>query len=166
MIGTVRTTVAAVLLAVVALVLGGEVAEGGVSVFDDGDPAVAYLDPDLRAALRAAATEAAGDGVTLVVNSGWRSAAYQTRLFREAVARYGSEREAARWVATARTSPHVSGDAVDLGPPAAAAWLDAHGAAYGLCRIYRNEPWHFELRPTTDGCPGLYADPTQDPRMR
>jgi LAS superfamily LD-carboxypeptidase LdcB len=63
---------------------------------------------------------------------------------------------------------HVSGDAVDIGPTAAAAWLSKHGAEYGLCQIYRNEPWHYELRPDAvdRGCPPLYADPTHDPRMQ
>ena len=71
-------------------------------------------------------------------------------------------------VATAATSAHVSGDAVDIGPSGAAAWLSAHGAAYGLCQIYGNEPWHYELRPeaVAHGCPPTYADPTQDPRMQ
>ena len=46
-----------------------------------------------------------------------------------------------------RDVPHVSGDAVDIGPADATAWLAEHGAAYGLCQIYRNEPWHYELRP-------------------
>ena len=50
-------------------------------------------------------------------------------------------------MATPDTSAHVSGDAVDIGPSDAAAWLSEHGAAYGLCRIYGNEPWHYELRP-------------------
>ena len=82
--------------------------------------------------------------------------------------KYGSEEEAARWVATANTSPHVSGGAVDVGPSGAAAWLSGHGAEYGLCQIYGNEPWHYELRSEaiSHGCPGTYADPTHDPRMR
>ena len=71
-------------------------------------------------------------------------------------------------MATGETSPHVSGDAVDIGPPSAAAWLSEHGAAHGLCQIYSNEPWHYELRPEAvdDGCPTMYADPTEDPRMQ
>ncbi|MFE6593429.1 M15 family metallopeptidase [Streptomyces sp. CCNWLW237] len=140
----------------------------GVTVLDDEVPAVARLHPDLLDALRQAATAAADDDVTFYVNSGWRSPAYQERLLREAVSRYGSEDEAARWVATADTSPHVSGDAVDLGPSDATDWLSEHGAEYGLCQIYRNEPWHYELRPEAidDGCPTMYADPTEDPRMR
>ena len=83
------------------------------------------------------------------------------------MSQYGSADEAARWVATPDTSAHVSGDAVDLGPARARAWLAEHGARYGLCQTYRNEPWHFELRPgaVDRGCPAMYADPTHDPRM-
>jgi len=151
-----------------ALGEAGGAVPAGTTVFDDSVPGVARLDPDLLRALRRAATDAAAGGVALVVNSGWRSAAYEDELRREAIARYGSEAEAARWVATGTTSPHVSGDAVDLGPARAMPWLAEHGAAYGLCRVYANEPWHYELRAgaVARGCPPLYADPTQDPRMR
>jgi D-alanyl-D-alanine carboxypeptidase len=140
----------------------------GATVFDDDFPAVANLDPALLGALRQAATDAAGDGVEFVVDSGWRSPAYQEQLLHEAVLKYGSEAEASRWVATPSTSAHVSGHAVDIGPSGAAAWLSEHGAAYGLCQIYDNEPWHYELRPdaTDHGCPAMYADPTHDPRMQ
>jgi D-alanyl-D-alanine carboxypeptidase len=140
----------------------------GTSVFDDEVAGVVKLDPALLDALRRAATDAAHDGVAFVVNSGRRSPAYEDHLRREAIAKYGSEAQAARWVATGTTSPHVSGDAVDLGPAAATQWLSARGAAYGLCRIYANEPWHYELRPqaVARGCPPMYADPTHDPRMR
>jgi D-alanyl-D-alanine carboxypeptidase len=139
----------------------------GTTVFDNGVPGVAKLDPALLGPLRRAARVAAGDGVEFVVDSGWRSPAYQDRLLREAISRYGSEAQAARWVATPDTSPHVKGDAVDIGPSAATAWLAAHGSAYGLCQIYANEPWHYELRPEAldHGCPAMYADPTHDPRM-
>jgi zinc D-Ala-D-Ala carboxypeptidase len=140
----------------------------GTTVFDDESAGVANLDSDLLGALRQAATDAADDGVEFVVDSGWRSPEYQDQLFREAVSKYGSEEEAARWVATAETSAHVSGDAVDIGPSDATAWLSEHGAEYGLCQIYGNEPWHYELRPEAidDGCPPMYADPTHDPRMQ
>jgi D-alanyl-D-alanine carboxypeptidase len=140
----------------------------GATVFDDEIPGVANLDSDLLGALRQAATAAADDGVEFFVDSGWRSPEYQEQLLHEAVSEYGSAEEAARWVATPNTSAHVSGDAVDIGPSGAAAWLSEHGAAYGLCRIYSNEPWHYELRPeaSDDGCPPMYADPTHDPRMQ
>src|SRR5204863_661293 len=127
----------------------------GVRVFDDDIPAVANLDPNLRRALRQAAVDAARDGIEIVVNSGWRSREYQKHLLRDAVAKYGSEKNAARWVATANRSAHVSGQAVDVGPSRATAWLSRHGAKYRLCQIYRNEPWHYELRreAINDGCP-------------
>ena len=145
---------------------GGAVPDG-TTVFDDGIPGVANLDPALLGALRRAATDAAAGGVELYVDSGWRSRDYQEQLFREAVLKYGSEEEAARWVATPDTSAHVSGDAVDIGGVNAGAWLSRHGAEFGLCQIYGNEPWHYELRPEAidHGCPPTYADPTHDPRM-
>jgi len=140
----------------------------GATVFDDDIPGVANLDPALLGALRQAATDAADDGVEFFVDSGWRSPEYQDQLLREAFSTYGSEEEAARWVATADTSPHVSGDAIDIGPFDATAWLSEHGAKYGLCQIYSNESWHYELRPKAiyRGCPPKYADPTHDPRMQ
>jgi zinc D-Ala-D-Ala carboxypeptidase len=146
---------------------GGAVPDG-TTVFADGIPGVANLDPALLGALRRAATLAAVNGVELFVDSGWRSPEYQEQLFQEAVSKYGSEEEAARWVATPNTSAHVSGDAVDIGHSAATAWLSEHGAEYGLCQIYVNEPWHYELRPQASdhGCPPMYADPTRDPRMQ
>ena len=140
----------------------------GVTVFDNEFPAVTNLDPTLLGALRQAATDAADDGIEFYVTSGWRSPEYQEQLLHEAVSEYGSEEEAARWVATADTSAHMSGDAVDIGPADASAWLSEHGAEYGLCQIYSNEPWHYELRPEAidDSCPPMYADPTHDPRMQ
>jgi hypothetical protein len=140
----------------------------GTTVFDDAIPGVANLDPALLDALRDAATTAADDGVSFVVDSGWRSPAYQEHLLQEAVLKYGSQEEAARWVATPETSAHVSGDAVDIGPVDAASWLSRRGAEFGLCPIYGNEPWHYELRPQAigHGCPPMYADPTHDPRMQ
>jgi D-alanyl-D-alanine carboxypeptidase len=140
----------------------------GVTVFDDEYPGVANLDPDLLQALREAATDAADDGVRFFVNSGWRSPVYQNQLLLEAVSEYGSEDQAARWVGTADTSAHVSGGAVDIGSFSATAWLSEHGAEYGLCQIYGNEPWHYELRPraVVRGCPPTFADPAHDPRMQ
>jgi zinc D-Ala-D-Ala carboxypeptidase len=140
----------------------------GTTVFDDEIPGVARLNSDLLGALRRAATGAADDGVQFYVDSGWRSPEYQERLLREAISKYGSEAEATRWVATPNTSAHVKGDAVDIGPSGAAAWLSEHGAAYGLCQIYANEPWHYELRSEAGdhGCPAMYADPAHDPRLQ
>jgi D-alanyl-D-alanine carboxypeptidase len=142
--------------------------DDGTTVFDDAIPAIANLDPDLVGALRRAAADAAAQDVEMFVTSGWRSRTYQERLLRDAISTYGSRKEAARWVATPGTSPHVTGNAVDIGPADATTWLSKHGAEYGLCQIYRNEPWHYELRrgAVDHGCPRMYADPTRDPRMQ
>ena len=148
-------------------VADGEVPDS-VTLFDDHYPAVTKLDPALLDAFRSAAREAADHGVEIYVNSGWRSEKYQEQLFEQAVAKYGSEAKAAQWVARPGTSVHEAGGAVDVGPDDAAAWLSEHGAEYGLCQIYRNEPWHYELRPDAvdHGCPTMYGDPTHDPRMQ
>jgi uncharacterized protein YcbK (DUF882 family) len=140
----------------------------GVTVFDDEFPGVAKLDADLLEALREATKDAAHDRVVLYVTSGWRSPRYQEQLLDDAISKYGSKEKAARWVGTPTTSAHVSGNAVDIAHADATAWLSKHGARYGLCQIYSNEPWHYELRPHAidRGCPPMYADPTQDPRMQ
>jgi D-alanyl-D-alanine carboxypeptidase len=146
----------------------GEIADGEtVLVTDLEHPAVANLDPALLAAIQSAAADAAAEEIPFRVTSGWRSPEYQARLLSEAVQVYGSEEEARRWVSTPEASLHVSGDAIDIGDFDATYWLSLEGARYGLCQIYANERWHFELRPdaVTEGCPEQYPDPSHDPRM-
>lgn len=129
-----------------------------ISPFADELPAIAKLDPALREAMQAAAEAALADGFEFVVTSGWRSERYQQALFDEAVAEYGST-EARRLVATSTTSAHVTGQAVDIGYTDANSWLSQHGADYGLCQIYANEMWHFELATTPGGeCPPQLPD--------
>jgi zinc D-Ala-D-Ala carboxypeptidase len=124
-----------------------------------GGQMIRRLDPDLRAALANATHDARADGVTLVVNSGWRSTTHQQRLFDEAAQEYGSEEEARRHVATPDASAHVTGDALDIGPREGAAWLSSHGSAYGLCQVFANEAWHFELATAPGGaCPEMLPD--------
>lgn len=145
----------------------GVLPPGGAEIGGD-QPGVVNLDADLRSAVRAAATDAEAAGIRIMITSGWRSPEYQERLLADAEAQYGSLAEAARWVATPETSLHVAGDAVDVGSYDAMDWLGRHGAGYGLCAVYDNEPWHFELRPdaAAAGCPATYRDPTQDPRLQ
>ncbi|HEY0117314.1 MAG TPA: M15 family metallopeptidase [Cellulomonas sp.] len=122
-------------------------------------PSPTALSDELQRRFNEASGAAAGDGVTLTITSGWRSATEQQRLVDEAVARYGSQAEAHRWVLPPSGSAHVQGRAIDVGPPAGAAWLTEHGAQFGLCRRYANEPWHFE--PLVDpgaACPPMYPD--------
>lgn len=130
-----------------------------ISPFDDDLPAIARLRPALRTAMQAAATDAQADDVSFVVTNGWRSERYQQALFDDAVRTYGSEEAASHLVASVTTSRHVSGDAVDIGHTDADNWLKRHGADYGLCQIYANEIWHFELATTPGGeCPALLPD--------
>lgn len=144
----------------------GVIADGHRPTPFDDVPAVAHLEPRLLDALRRAAKDASADGIRMRVNSGWRSPAYQERLLTDAVQKYRSREEAERWVATPETSEHVSGEAVDIGPWQAAEWLSEQGTAYGLCQVYDNEAWHFELRPeaVTSGCPPMYRDASQRER--
>ncbi|WP_258566384.1 D-alanyl-D-alanine carboxypeptidase family protein [Leucobacter luti] len=79
----------------------------GTTPFDDAQPGVTGLAPELLSALREAARAAEAEGITMTVTSGWRSPAYQQQLRVDAIAEYGSEAEAARWVAS-RRSPCTS----------------------------------------------------------
>ncbi|WP_194410820.1 M15 family metallopeptidase [Microbacterium cremeum] len=141
----------------------GLISEGTVVTPDDEDvPAIARMDPALRDALREAQTDAAADGIPFFpVTSGWRNEAYQRWLFDDAIGRYGSEEVARRYVATPEKSPHVTGDAVDIGSLDAQLWLIEHGSRYGICQTYANERWHFELATEPGGaCPEMKADAT------
>jgi len=58
-------------------------------------------------------------------------------------------------------SKHVRGEAVDIATADAMDWLSRFGGEYGLCRIYANEAWHFELAADASGtCPALLTDST------
>jgi LAS superfamily LD-carboxypeptidase LdcB len=124
--------------------------------FDVQHPAVGRLDPALLSAIQRAATEAAGNGITMTITSGWRSPEFQQRLLDNAVQTYGSLAAARQYVQTPAMSKHVSGEAVDVGGAGADQWLIANGSRFGLCRIYANELWHFELAADALGsCPAL-----------
>ncbi|WP_210495232.1 M15 family metallopeptidase [Patulibacter sp. SYSU D01012] len=125
----------------------------------DDVPAITRLDPALLAAVRRAADDARADGIELRIASGWRSRAYQRRLFDQAVRRYGDRDAARRFVKPPGESSHVVGRAVDIGPTDAAYWTIQHGSAYGLCQTYANEVWHFERTVAPGGtCPPPRTD--------
>ncbi|GAA0941906.1 hypothetical protein GCM10009554_33900 [Kribbella koreensis] len=114
------------------------------------------LAPVLRGRLRKAMADAHAAGIPMRINSGRRSAAKQQRLFDDAIKKYGSYKAATRWVLPPDKSEHVQGRAVDIAPQSAMAWLERVGWKYGICRIYDNEPWHFEaLRSPGKKCPPL-----------
>ena len=149
-------------VAVAGAVMGAGAANADVqalSPYDVANPAVGYLDPALLRAVQQAADAAAADGVTMTITSGWRSPEFQQQLLDDAVATYGSVAAARQYVQTPQSSRHVTGQAVDIGGYGADDWLSAHGARFGLCRIYANELWHFELAADAAGvCPPLRPD--------
>jgi hypothetical protein len=113
------------------------------------------------AAARAAAEK---DGQRIYIASGFRTLERQKYLFATAVKKYGSEAEAAKWVAPPYVSHHPWGLAIDVNypdEPIGAGWLEINGAKFGLCRVYENEWWHFEPVIAPGGtCPPLLADAT------
>ncbi|AXE78078.1 M15 family metallopeptidase [Streptomyces atratus] len=126
-----------------------------ITPFDTRHTAVARLDKRLLKAVQEAARDARDDGIEFVVTSGWRSKEHQQRLLEEGIEKYGSLEKAREFVNTPEKSTHVSGKAVDIGPTDADDWLIRNGSAYGLCQVYANEMWHFELLTSPGGtCPG------------
>ncbi len=105
---------------------------------------------------------ARGQGVALCLNDGKRSTAQQLALYDDYVKRFG--RAAANvYVLPPAKSAHVKGYAVDVQPEKAYQWLQATRGTRGWCRIYDNEPWHFEysLRYQTVGCPARLPKPVR-----
>lgn len=115
-------------------------------------PGTTNMQPGAAAAVKAAFGAARAEGLAPEIRSAWRSAEWQQILFDRAVRTYGTAAEASTWVLPPEQSAHVKGYAVDVRPQAAAAWLEEHGAEYGLCRTYDNEWWHFEYLATAT-CP-------------
>jgi hypothetical protein len=92
--------------------------------------------PDVARALdRMAAAARRQAGLVLLVTSGYRSDAEQARLF--------AAHPDPTWVAPPGTSLHRYGTELDLGPPAAYAWLAASSERFGFVKRYAWEPWHF-----------------------
>jgi zinc D-Ala-D-Ala carboxypeptidase len=135
----------------------GSLANGAtLTPFDVQNPAIGRLDPALLSAIQDAATAAAADGINMTITSGWRSPEFQQRLLDDAVKTYGSVAAARQYVQTPQMSKHVIGEAVDVGGRGADQWLIANGSRFGLCQIYANELWHFELATDASGnCPPL-----------
>lgn len=141
-----------------ALLLGpiGTASADAASPFDVSDPTVGRLDPALLTAIQQAATAAAAEGIPMTITSGWRSREFQQQLLDDAIHTYGSYSAARQYVQTPQQSKHVSGQAVDIGGKSADTWLIANGKRFGLCQIYANELWHFELATDAQGdCPPL-----------
>ena len=91
--------------------------------------------PDVAAAFDRMASVAAGAGLALVVNSGFRSDAEQATLF--------AAHPDPKWVAPPGHSLHRCATELDLGPETAYGWLAANAGRFGFVRRYSWESWHF-----------------------
>ena len=104
-------------------------------------------------------------GIELSIDSGYRSPEKQNYLYQRAIKTYKSADEAIKWVLPSDLSRHPWGLALDVNlnhDKSGATWLEANGAAFGLCRVYVNEWWHFEPLTAPGGiCPPLLPDASQ-----
>ena len=91
--------------------------------------------PDVAAAFDRMAAAAQGAGVTLVINSAFRSDAEQQRLW--------NANPDPRWVAPPGTSLHRCGTELDLGTSSAYGWLAANASRFGFVQRYSWEAWHY-----------------------
>jgi len=91
--------------------------------------------PDVAAAFDRLAAAASGAGLTLVVNSGFRSDAEQAALF--------AAHPDPTWVAPPGHSLHRCATELDLGPESAYSWLAANAARFGFVQRYSWEAWHY-----------------------
>jgi len=93
------------------------------------------LRPDVAVAFDAMSAAASRAGVTLAINSAFRSDAEQARLF--------AANPDPRMVARPGTSLHRCGTELDLGPSGAYSWLAANADRFGFVQRYSWEPWHY-----------------------
>ena len=96
--------------------------------------------PDVAEAFDRMVAAASRSGVSLLVNSGYRSDAEQQALW--------DANPDPRMVAPPGTSLHRCGTELDLGPPSGYGWLAANAGSFGFLQRYSWEAWHFGF---TDG---------------
>jgi hypothetical protein len=103
----------------------------GPLVYRQGKP----MRPDVAEAFDRMAAAAQADGISLVINSAFRSDAEQAVLW--------EQNPDPRWVAPPGTSLHRCATELDLGPSSAYGWLAAHASSFDFTQRYSWEPWHF-----------------------
>lgn len=91
--------------------------------------------PDVGAAFDRMAAAAGQEGLTLIVNSAFRSDAEQAALF--------AAHPDPTWVAPPGHSLHRCATELDLGPEAAYGWLAVHAGRFGFVQRYSWEAWHY-----------------------
>ena len=103
----------------------------GPLVYRQGKP----MRPDVADAFDRMAAAAQADGISLVINSAFRSDAEQAELW--------EQNPDPRWVAPPGQSLHRCATELDLGPPSAYSWLAAHAGEFDFLQRYSWEAWHF-----------------------
>lgn len=128
---------------------------GTASIRAVGSGNIHDLDPEFQRRL-AAMIDSAPDDIKkgLAVYSGYRDVAKQTKLFNEAVKKYGSVAAARIHVAPPGGSQHNAGRAVDMSfnglrlddkkVVKAKDWVAANAPKFGLALPMDYEPWHVE----------------------
>lgn len=91
--------------------------------------------PDVGAAFDRMAAAADQAGLTLIVNSAFRSDAEQAALF--------AAHPDPTWVAPPGHSLHRCATELDLGPETAYGWLAANAGHFGFVQRYSWESWHY-----------------------
>ncbi|HXR32056.1 MAG TPA: D-alanyl-D-alanine carboxypeptidase family protein [Solirubrobacterales bacterium] len=110
---------------------------GGPLVYRTGEG----MRPDVATAFDRMAAAAASAGLTLIVNSGFRSDAEQAALF--------AAHPDPRWVAPPGQSLHRCATELDLGPETAYGWLAANARRFGFVQRYS-----WVLPPVSEGLTG------------
>jgi LAS superfamily LD-carboxypeptidase LdcB len=102
-----------------------------------------FLLPEARDAFQEMAESAKEDGIAMVIDSGYRSAWYQKKIYKRLMAKGKSFAEVARYVAPPGYSEHMLGLAVDFVPSnwrfaddPAYQWLKEHGNTFGFNESY------------------------------
>jgi hypothetical protein len=137
------------------VVAEAELAPGILDALGEGgsyDGPLAYrqgkpMRPDVALAFDRMERAAREAGVALLVTSGFRSDAEQAELFRR--------HPDPKWVAPPGRSLHRYATELDLGPPAAYAWLAANAERFYFVQRYAWEPWHwgYTLNPRSTRSP-------------
>ena len=116
--------------------------------------AISGLDPRFASSVWDMLQAAEADGLNLRITSAYRSPEVQARLWENALAKYGSEQAARKWVAPPGKSKHNKGVAVDFAGPGGllrdanspeAQWIAANAARFGLDVPMSWEPWQVEM---------------------
>jgi hypothetical protein len=113
---------------------------GGRLVYRTGEG----MRPDVAAAFDRMAAAAGGDGIALMVVSGFRSDAEQAALF--------AAHPDPTWVAPPGKSLHRCATELDLGPGSAYGWLAANATRFGFVQRYSWEAWHYGFTAGPEPC--------------